>query len=278
MAGRDPGTGTPTAPAPGLVTLTVWGVAPSTVPAALARMALDRVHLRRVPGLRFAKLLGTGAGRTFTPRDADLLHWALLAVWDRPEHAGAFASSTTHRRWSALSTEALEVAMRPVSSRGRWAGREPFTTPAGTLPPGTLPPGTGQDARPAAVAAVTRARLRPGTVGEFWRAVPPVADDLHRAPGLVLALGIGEAPLGLQGTFSLWTGAPALEAFAYRSRAHRAAIAATPRRRWFTEELFTRFAVLSVQGTHAGRRPGDLLALPGTAAGSRTGGDPAGTA
>src|SRR3954453_13431903 len=114
--------------APPLVTLTLWGVPPAAVPAATLRMALDRRHLRRVPGLRFAKLLGTGDGRTFTLRDADPLHWALLTVWDGDASADRFATTTPHRRWNTISDERLDVRMSPLASRGRWAGQEPFTS------------------------------------------------------------------------------------------------------------------------------------------------------
>ena len=103
---------------PLLVTLTLWGVRPGAVPAAVGRMALDRGHIRRAPGLQFAKLLGTGNGRTFTVRDADPLHWGLLAVWSDPSAARAFEASPTHRAWGRIARERLDLALRPVASRG----------------------------------------------------------------------------------------------------------------------------------------------------------------
>ena len=105
------------------------------------------------------------------------------------------------------------------------------------------------------MAALTRARLAVRRTTRFWRAVPPVSADLHRAPGLLAALGIGEAPLGLQGTFSLWESARALNTFAYERAPHAAAIARTDREGWYAEELFARFAVLSTAGTLDGRDP-----------------------
>ena len=89
---------------PPLVTLTLWGVGPAGVVPAVARMALDRRHLHHTPGLRFAKLLGTGDGRTFTPRDADPLHWGLLAVWGDASAARAFEAGPTHRAWECAPT------------------------------------------------------------------------------------------------------------------------------------------------------------------------------
>ena len=54
-------------PVPAVVTLDLWRVPATRLPLALARMAVDRGRVRGLPGLRFAKLLGTGSGRTFSP-------------------------------------------------------------------------------------------------------------------------------------------------------------------------------------------------------------------
>jgi hypothetical protein len=78
----------------------------------------------------------------------------------------------------------------------------------------------------------------------FWAAVPAVTTELRGAAGLQFALGFGEAPIGLQGTLSVWRDASALQQFAYSGPAHRAVIARTPTERWYAEELFARFAVL----------------------------------
>ncbi len=231
-------------PAPALVTLHVWGVSRGAVPAALARMALDRGPLRRTPGLRFGKLLGTGSGRSFTLRDSDPRHWGVLATWACEADAAAFENGPVATSWGRVSEERLRVRLRPVASRGAWARRKPF----GDLLPGPAPEGP--------VAAVTRARIAPRRLLAFRRAVPPVSADLHRAEGLRLALGIGEAPVGLQGTFSLWESAAALTEFAYRRAPHLEAVRRTAELGWYAEELFARFTVVDVEGTLAGREYG----------------------
>jgi hypothetical protein len=194
-------------------------------------------------GLRFAKLLGTGDGRTFTVRDADRNRWGLLATWDTAADATAFETGPVARGWGRIADERLRVDLRPLTSRGRWSGREPFGTPE---------PDRAYDGP---VAALTRARIRAARMRTFWRAVPPVSADLHAAAGLRLALGVGEAPIGLQGTFSLWDSPAAMTAFAYRRPAHQAAVRRTAEVGWYSEELFARFAVLAVEGTVGGRTP-----------------------
>ncbi|HSK28043.1 MAG TPA: hypothetical protein VK894_14115 [Jiangellales bacterium] len=208
------------------------------VPAAVARMGLDR-RVRATPGLRFAKLLGTAGGSTFTARDADPRHWGLLATWESPEAARDFEASRTAAAWGRIAEETLRVRMVPLASHGRWAGVEPFGAP----------PPRRWDGR---VAAVTRARLRARTMPTFWRASPSVTRAVLDSPGLLLTTGIGEAPVGLQGTFSLWESAATLSDFAYRDPRHVDAIRRTGEVGWYVEELFARFGVLDVTGRFAG--------------------------
>jgi hypothetical protein len=225
-----------------LVTLHLWGVSGLGIGRAVAHMATDRLRLRRSPGLRFAKLLGTGSGRTFTVRDADPHRWGLLAVWDDDAAADAADAGPLVAGWQAFADEQWSARLRPLTARGRWSRREPFGSPAPARWAGP-------------VAAVTRARLVARRAARFWSAVPPVSADLHGSPGLRLALGIGEAPLGLQGTFSVWDSGAALNAFAYDRAPHAAVVQRTAREGWYAEELFARLAVLSAAGTLDGRDP-----------------------
>lgn len=226
------------------VLLHLWGVAPLAVPRALLRMATARSLLRNTPGLRFAKLLGTGDGRTFTVRDADPRHWGMVTAWD-DEHAAREFAAGHHRAvesWQRIADEQLLVQMAPIASRGTWAGRTPFGDP-------TPRPTAGP------VASITRARIAARKTMTFWRAVPAVSADLHQVDGLRLAVGIGEAPIGLQGTFSLWRDSAALNEFAHRRQPHQEVVCRTPLEDWYVEELFARFEVLAVDGTFAGERP-----------------------
>jgi hypothetical protein len=88
-----------------------------------------------------------------------------------------------------------------------------------------------------------------------------VSADLRERPGLRAAVGIGEAPVGLQGTFSLWDSSAALKDFA-RADAHAAVVARTEPERWYAEELFARFAVTDARGTWGGRGPDTFAGCP----------------
>lgn len=229
-------------PVPAVVSLHLYGVHGAGVARALGRMAVDRGAVRRLPGARFAKLLGTGSGRSFTPGDADLGHWGVLVCWADADGPRRYEDSSTHRAWSRFADEELRVLLHPLVSRGRWSGREPFGSP---LPHRTDGP----------VAAITRARIAPSRWRTFWSAVPPVSGDLRAVPGLRLAVGIGEAPVGLQGTFSLWDSHRALTEFAHRRAPHQEVVRRTHDEAWYVEELFARFAVADVRGTHGGVAP-----------------------
>jgi hypothetical protein len=224
-----------------VVTVHLWGVSTWRVPGAVRRMITQRRALQSTDGITFAKLLGTGSGRTFTPGDADPRHWGVLACWSSAKAATAFETGSVARSWDAVAEERLRLVLRPLSARGRWAGRQPFGDPA------------ERSAGP--VAAITRARLRPLRTLTFWRAVPPVVSDLHASPGLRLAVGVGEAPVGLQGTLSLWEDDAALAAFAYSGAAHSEVVRRTVSAGWYAEELFARFAVQDADGSFQGRTP-----------------------
>ena len=233
----------------------LFGIPGRRVARAVMHMGLDRRHLRRTQGLTFWKLLGTGDGNTFRLRDADPRRWGLLAVWASADDLDRFeSSSTVARGWRDLADERWRAELRPLRSRGTWARRAPFSPLASDRP--SRPDAAGRAlGRLGPVAAITRARVRLGRGRAFRRAVPPVAFDVARAPGLRLSVAIGEAPVGLLGTFSVWEDQSALEAFAYHGDAHRRVVRQTPAERWYAEELFARFEVLGAEGTVGGINP-----------------------
>ena len=211
-----------------------WTIKSRAIPFALLAMAVDRFTLSRSKNVGFYKSLGTGKGETFTPADANSLRWGLVAQVDDID---AFDQSSVVKRWRKKSVVEFRAVLEPISSHGKWAGKEPFVA--------TAKDWNGQ------VAAITRARIKWHQNFRFWSSVPPVTMSLKSAPGLISAIGIGEAPIGLQGTFSLWESAAAIREFAYKGAAHQKAIADTATYNWYSEELFARFAVKDVRGSIA---------------------------
>lgn len=198
-------------------------------------MALDRRALRRNPNISFWKLLGTGKGETFTPRDADPRRWGLILNIEEGS-LEEFENSKLMRRWNERALDRFEALLKPIAVHGKWSRRNPFKSEIAPID------WNGK------VVAITRARIKWRKNFLFWRSVPPVTLSLKSAPGLIGAIGIGEAPIGLQGTFSIWEDPKTISYFAYRGEAHKEVIAATAREKWYAEEMFGRFALINSSG------------------------------
>ena len=203
------------------------------LPIAIVFMAINKIQLKRLPGISFVKMLGTGKGESFTPKDADPTRWGILVTVSENQISN-LDKSFVIRSWQKICKKEYRVILKPISSHGFWSRKQPFSVENFDWS--------------AKIAAVTSARIvwRKNLI--FWRAVPPVTESLHQSPGLLNAIGIGEAPIGLQGTFSVWKDAASLRDFAYKGRAHSEAIKATSAQQWYSEELFARFAVIEERG------------------------------
>jgi hypothetical protein len=216
-----------------ITTIYFWRTKAIFIPLAIIFMAINKIQLKRLSGITFIKLLGTGKGESFTPRDANPLRWGMLITVSENQ-IDMLDKSFVIKSWQKICISEYRVLLKPISSHGFWSGKQPFAVDkfewAGKI------------------AAVTRARIvwRKNLI--FWRAVPPVTESLHQSPGLLNAIGIGEAPIGLQGTFSIWQDAASLRDFAYKGQAHSEAIRATSANQWYSEELFARFAVIEERG------------------------------
>ncbi len=227
-----------------LATLTVVRYAGARAVLGAWHMAAQRPLLARVPGLRFARLLGTGQGIGFSAVP-DLRTWALFAVWDGTDAWERFdADSRVMRQYRRRGVEVYTVMLSPLMAHGRWAGQEPFAD--------TRPRRADPDAP---VAVLTRATIRPTRALRFWERVPAVDATLRGHPDLLLTFGVGEAPYLMQGTLSVWRSAAAMQRWAYETPAHAETVRRTRDEEWYAEEMFARFQVAGTRGTWHGADP-----------------------
>lgn len=212
-------------------------------PWAWLRLVLGRWPLRRVAGLGFAKVLGSGAGGGFGIAPS-ATHRGLFLVFDDEASAMAFVDgSAVLAGYQRRSRELLVAVLRACASKGSWSGSAMAVSVCAPAP----------DDGP--VAALTRASIRPRHALAFWRLSPAAEQALAAAPGCLLAAGLGEAPLLRQATFSLWSSAAAMDRYA-RGGAHQQAIRAAHAGGYFSESMFVRFVPLLLRGTWQGRHHG----------------------
>ncbi|KIN75474.1 spheroidene monooxygenase [Sulfitobacter guttiformis] len=206
---------------------------------AFAMMGLARRAMARTSGIGFWKLCGSGTGEGFTPRP-NFGVYAILATW--PDEATALRETARgiFARYAVKSLEDWTVFMSPTSTRGEWAGVQPFIAQNTSS--------TGP------IAALTRAKVKTGLLRSFWGRVPNISAVIGADPSVLFKLGIGEKPWLQQVTFSIWPDATAMNNFA-RTGPHAEAIKAVRADDWFSEELYARFALVSDRGTWGGASP-----------------------
>jgi hypothetical protein len=207
---------------------------------ALSRLGTDRVRLRSVDGLRFWRLLGTGAA-SHTGPGVDPHRSALFALWDDEGDLDRFMERMAER-WAGAD-ESWHVRLRAAGGHGSWRGVEVLTH----LQPARAAGGP--------VAIITRADVRVRSWRAFRAVGPAISDELQTADGLLDVVAIGEAPAGRQGTFSLWRDVAAARAFAHRLPEHAAVVRRTRTEQWYGEEMFARFEPYDSTGTWDGRDP-----------------------
>jgi hypothetical protein len=232
---------------PGHAVLLMSRLRSSAVPWAVWRLARGARALGAVPGLRFARVLGSGRGGGFG-LEPGLDCQGVFAAFDSAEAAEAFAlHSGIAESYRERALEHFSLRLQVTSCRGSWGGQAlaPVAEPAPEGP----------------VAALTRAAIKPARMREFWRHSPPAEAELAAAAGCRLAVGLGEAPLLRQATFSLWDSVQAMDAYA-RHGAHQRAIRAAWGGSHFSEWMFVRFRPLALRGRWQGRDldPGGGLA------------------
>lgn len=199
--------------------------------------------LRKVDGLSFYRLMGSGKGRGFNPLP-DWSVYCLIQVWESEEVAEVFFnSSDLIKRYNERTDELFTLYMKNISAGGTWVGKNPFEKAADLDP--NVP-----------IAIITRATIKWNWLFKFWKYVPTSEEGLDGNEGLIYTKGVGEVPIIQMATFSLWKDFEAVKQFAYKSKQHQEAIKKTRKYEWYSEELFSRFQPYKSTGTWEGK---DLL-------------------
>jgi spheroidene monooxygenase len=237
QAGQE-STADPTVTVSGVVLLLLAKIKPAYWTWGWNRIAFGRWTTGLVPGLQFSKVMGSGQNGGFglVPSPS---HQGMFCIFDNEDSARDFVqNSSLTALYRERSAELFTAMLRVGSSRGSWDG---VALEADVNLPEKGP-----------IATLTRASIRPAAATAFWRRAPATQDSLHLAEGCKLAVGLGEAPLLRQATFSLWQDTEAMNNYA-RTGAHMDAIKAAHEHRFFSESMFVRFVPVEFSGSWQGR-------------------------
>jgi hypothetical protein len=201
---------------------------------ALGRMGRPPLRKQSFQGLTFWKPFGTGSGNGFSIRP-DFSTFGLLTVFDSEQNAEKFLTTKTIKEYEAPSVKYSHVLMHSIKAHGQWSKQEPFTSSV-----------TYNDNKP--IAVITRATIKPKLAYKFWRHVPSVSKSMDGHKGLIYSKGIGEWPILMQATFSLWETGDAMMAYAYKNKKHAEMVKKTRELGWYSEELFSRFHPFEIRG------------------------------
>ena len=213
---------------------------------------------KSVPGLLGAKVMGSGHDGSFTLRPS-ATHQGLLCRFEEVDAAMDFLHGQQVQEYRERARECWAGVMAVTSARGQWDQQAWGLSDAHSQALSArwqqrLPMAT--EDRPLAV--LTRASIHPAKAAAFWRHAPATQASLQAAEGCLLSMGLGEAPLVRQCTFSLWQDESVMLRYA-REGAHQQASAAAYKSGFFSESMFVRMRVLRMAGTRMGRYFGNSL-------------------
>jgi hypothetical protein len=199
--------------------------------------------LQGVKGLLFSKVMGSGHEGGFVLRPSPS-HQGLICIFDRVSSANLFLQSELIAAYRSNAREFVWGLYSITSAKGLWDGVAWGVTEAGALDGVYL---AAEDIESTTIAVLTRASIKPAHAVAFWRFAPATQKDLPAAKGCMLAMGMGEAPLLRQCTFSVWCSLDDVDSYA-RHGAHQKAIETSYRRDFFSESMFVRMRPLEIHG------------------------------
>ena len=202
---------------------------------AFSRMGFARLMMPRVNGLKFWKLMGTGAGDGFSTKP-NFGCYTILCVWENAQSAKvALTSKQPFIGNAKRSADHVHLTLSPTQARGDWAGGHPFGSAVFASPEGP-------------VVALTRATISLRHLREFWKRVPGISDAIQEEDTRHFMMGMGEVPWLHQVTFSIWSDGDAMRRFSLTSPTHGEAVRQAYQKGWFKDQMFARFNLLAIDG------------------------------
>ena len=203
---------------------------------AFKQMGLAPFQLGSVQGLHFSKFLGTGGGDGFSLAP-DFSTYAFLGVW---KHLDFFTDCMDQNpvfiKYKAKAFSQRNLILKPIKSHGKWSGKNPFSE---------FEEKNKVLLKNQKVVVITRATLRWNRLLSFWKSVPLASRSIQSAKGVHFYKGIGEWPFIQQATVSIWDSFNAVNTFAYQDKSHAQIVTQTKKKKWYKEDLFSRFHLIS---------------------------------
>lgn len=202
---------------------------------ALQQMGLAQNKLKKIKDLEFYKFLGTGGGKGFSLWP-DFSTYAFLGVWkNRNAYKKCLNSSNVFLEYKEKACMQRDLELISIKSHGLWNGKNPFNSQKLE----------SKFANKKKAVVLTRATLNWNRLLQFWQVVPKASKAIEKADGVEYFKGIGEWPFIQQATISIWDNFDSVNNFAYKNKSHSDIIKTTRQKKWYKEDLFSRFYLIS---------------------------------
>ena len=189
-------------------------------------------NLINLSGLKFIKLFGTGSREGFS-LIPDFSSYVIITSWKNDHFRKKFiAKNSIINEIINRSSSRVEIKIDPYSFKGSWNGINPFKN--SSLYSGGK------------IIVITRARVRFNKLINFLINTSLAAKSIKSHNGAEFYKGIGELPIIEQATISIWKSEQEMKDYAYSDKNHLKIINKARKDKWYSEELFVRSNILSL--------------------------------
>ncbi|MFL2604024.1 MAG: hypothetical protein ACJ0PP_03700 [Flavobacteriaceae bacterium] len=202
---------------------------------ALQQIGMAPKKLKKPKGLEFFKFLGTGGDQGFS-LIPDFSTYAFLGVWkNRKDFKKCINTHNVFLEYKEKANFQRDLELVSIKSHGLWDGKNPFINQDINF--------INTHKKKAVV--LTRATINWNRLIQFWKSVPKASKAIEKACGVEYFKGVGEWPFIQQATISIWNNFDSVNNFAYKDKSHSDIVKTTHQEKWYKEDLFSRFYLLS---------------------------------